>query len=380
MNKPARIAGVAVIAATALAGCGSASNTGSGSSSGAIAGSGSSQASNATAQASGSADCFTGSLRAAGSTAQQNAITQAISAYQAKCPGAKISYNGTGSGAGITSFTSKQIDFAGSDSALSPDKGEPAKAKQACTSDAWDLPMVTGPIAVVYNLKGVGKLTLTPKLIAKIFSGKITAWNDPAIAAANKGAKLPSTKISVFFRSDSSGTTDNFTNYMHTTDGADWPAAHGKSWTGKVGQGKAKSAGVSAAVKSTDGAIGYDEWSYAVQNTLQMAQIDSGSGPVALSAESAAEGVSSAKVVGTGKDLSLKIDYATKSPGAYPLILVTYEIVCSKYAQPKTGQDVRSFLSYMASPEFQATLPKIGSAPLPAGIQSKVATTIKAVS
>ena len=379
INKPARIAGVALIAATALAGCGDASNTDS-SSPAPSAAAGADQASNAATKSSGSAACFTGSLRAAGSTAQQNAMAQAISTYQAKCPGAKISYNGTGSGAGITSFTSKQIDFAGSDSALSPDKGEPAKARQACGSEAWNLPMITGPIAVVYHLKGVDKLALTPQLIAQIFSGKITAWNDPAIAAANKGVKLPSTKISVFFRSDSSGTTDNFTNYMHTTAKADWPADHGKSWTGKVGQGKAKSAGVSAAVKSTDGAIGYDEWSYAIQNDLQMAQIDSGSGPVALTADSAAKGVASAKVVGKGKDLSLDIDYATKTPGAYPLVLVTYEIACSTYKDPATATEVKAFLSYMASPAFQANLTKIGSAPLPAEIQSKVATTIKAVS
>ena len=134
-------------------------------------------------------------------------------------------------------------------------------------------------------------------------AGKITTWNDPAIAAANSGVSLPSTPISVFFRSDSSGTTDNFTNYMHTTDPTDWAEAHDKSWKGTVGQGKAQSAGVSQALASSEGGISYVEWSYAEQNKLQMAQIDSGSGPVALSADSAGKAVAAATVVGPGNDL-----------------------------------------------------------------------------
>lgn len=377
INKPSRALGVAAALMIGLAGCGSATNSDAGGSTNgpdpAVTGTGAAAKKSNTG-------CFEGELHAAGSTAQENAITKAISSYQQKCPGAKISYNGTGSGAGITSFTSNQIDFAGSDSALDAGKDEPAKAENACGSPAWNVPMVTGPIAVAYNVPGVDKLNLTPELIAKIFSGKITNWNDPAIAAENKGVKLPDTKISVFFRSDSSGTTDNFTNYLHTTAPDAWTADHSKSWSGKVGQGKPKSAGVSAAVKATKGAISYVEWSYATANDLDMARIDSGSGPVALTAKSAGRAVSSAKVVGKGKDLSLHIDYATKTPGAYPLVLVTYEIACSSYDDPQTGKRVKAFLSYMASPEFQSTLTEIGSAPLPSKVQSQAAATISAIS
>ena len=240
--------------------------------------------------------------------------------------------------------------------------------------------MVVGPIALAYNLKGVGKLNLTSTLIAKIFNGKIIKWNDPAIAAANSGVKLPSTPISVFFRSDSSGTTDNFTNYMNTTDPTDWSAKHAKTWAGKTGQGKPKSAGVGSAVKATDGGITYVEWSYAITNKLSMAQVDNGGGPVALTADSASKAAAAAKVAGTGNDLKLKLDYATKTAGVYPIVLVTYEIVCSKYADAATGKNVKAFLSYLSSPEFQGKLSTVGSAPLPPAIQSKVVAAVNALS
>ncbi|MEO8829085.1 phosphate ABC transporter substrate-binding protein PstS [Lapillicoccus sp.] len=366
--RTSAIGAVALTGALAFSACGSASNTDA-----PAAGSGAATSTSATS-------CFSGSLSAAGSTAQQNAFQQATSAYQGICPEAKVSYNGTGSGAGITSFLANQIDFAGSDSALNADKGEPDKAKASCGSEAWNLPMVTGPIAVSYNLKGVDKLVLTPDLIAKIFSGQITAWNDPAIAAKNSGATLPTTPISVFFRSDSSGTTDNFTNFMHTVAPSGWTAPHDKTWKGGVGQGKAQSAGVSQALAATDGGITYVEWSFAIQNKLSMAQIDSGSGPVELTAESAAAAVGAAKVAGTGNDLALKIDYATKASGAYPIILVTYEIVCSKYTDAAKGTKVKAFLTFLSSHAFQSTLTKVGSAPLPKEIQSKVQTAVAAIS
>ena len=376
ITRIGQASGLAIAAALALSACGSASNSDSSSSAGGNSSTGSAAGATASNAAGAASDCFSGSLSAEGSTAQQNAITQAIASYQSKCNGAKVSYNGTGSGAGITKFLAKQVDFAGSDSALNPDKGEPAKAKAACSSEALDIPMVTGPIAVSYNVKGVGKLNLTPQLIAKIFAGKITTWNDPAIAAANKGVTLPSTKISVFFRSDSSGTTDNFTNYMNTVDPTDWPTKHDKTWKGSVGQGKAKTAGVASAIKATDGGIGYVEWGYSIQNKLDMASVDG----VALTAESAGKAVEAAKVIGTGKDLSLKIDYKTKAAGAYPIVLVTYEIVCSKYSDATKAKDVKAFLSYMASADFQKQLTGVGAAPLPAAIQTKVVDSINSIS
>ena len=216
-------------------------------------------------------------------------------------------------------------------------------------------------------------------MTAKIFDGKITTWNDPAIAKLNSGVSLPSTPIKVYFRSDDSGTTENFTKYLKAAAPDAWSYETGKKWTGK-GEGKEKSAGVATAVKGQDGGITYVELSYAQQNTLKMAEIDTGSGPVVLNAESVGKTVATAKPTGSGNDLALKIDYATKEAGAYPIILVTYEIVCSKYADAAQGSKVKAFLTTFASDEVQGKLEELGYAPLPAEVAAKVQTAVKAIS
>jgi phosphate transport system substrate-binding protein len=362
---------LALTGALALSACGSDNNSGGASGSGGAAG-------GSTGGTSAATNCFTGTLNGEGSTAQKNAIEAAIKSFQTACGDATINYNATGSGAGIKQFTGKQVDFAGSDSALKPD--EATAAKTACGSDAWNLPLVAGPIAIAYNVKDVSNLVLNADVAAKIFNGVITTWNDPAIAALNSGASLPATPIKVFFRSDDSGTTENFTGYLKAAAPSAWAAAPGKKWTGK-GEGKEKSAGVSSAVASTDGGITYTEWSYATQNKLAMAKIDTGSGtPVELTGETAGKAVATATQVGTGNDLALKLDYATKVAGAYPIVLVTYEIVCSKYTDSAKGSAVKAFLTGFASDQTQSGLEELGYAPLPKEVQSKVQTAVGAVS
>ena len=373
-RRIASFTGVALVGTFALAGCGSNNNTTASSSSSPSAGGSAS-----------TADCATGTLSGEGSSAQKNAIEQAIADYQAACTGATINYNPTGSGAGIKQFIAGQVDFAGSDSALKtvPVAGaagtEQANADKTCASPAWNMPMVTGPIAVAYNVKGVDKLILTPAVTAKIFNGVITKWNDPAIAAINPGVTLPATDIKVFFRSDESGTTENFTKYLAAAAPTDWTAAPGKKWTGK-GEGKQASAGVSDAVKSTDGGVTYTEWSYAKDNKLGIAQIDNGAGAVELSAPAVSKAVSAAKQAGTGNNVKLKLDYATKEAGAYPILLVTYEIVCSKGKDAAKAKLVQSFLKFFASTDEQAKLVSIGYAPLPSAVQTQVNTAISALS
>jgi phosphate transport system substrate-binding protein len=328
-------------------------------------------------------NCPTGTINAEGSSAQKNAIELAISAYQAQCTGATINYNPTGSGAGIKQFIAKQVDFAGSDSALKTEVKdgviESEAAAKACGSPAWNIPLVAGPIAVAYNLPGVSTLTLNADVTAKIFNGVVTKWNDPAIAALNSGASLSDKDIKVFFRSDESGTTENFTKYLHAAAPTAWTADPGKKWTGK-GEGKEKSAGVASAVASTEGGVTYAEWSYATQNKLGVAQIDSGAGPVALTGESAGKAVAAATQKGTGNDLALSLAYDTKAAGVYPIILVTYEIVCSKYADPAKAMGIKSFLTFFASTAVQKQLETQGYAPLPADVQPKVDAAISAIS
>lgn len=330
----------------------------------------------------GSPTCSSGTLNAEGSTAQTNAINQWIKDYQQACSGATVNYNPTGSGDGVSKFNAGQVDFAGSDSALDPAKGEVAAAQKRCASTPLDLPMVVGPIAVAYNLKSVkDPVVLNGEVTAQIFLGKVKTWNDPAIKAINKDVDLPSTKISVFYRSDSSGTTQNFEKYLQANAPKVFTTEPDKdsSKAGFAGQGKAKSQGVADAISSTDGGIGYTEFSFAVSSGLQTASIDNGAGPVELSKDTASKAAETSKIVGKGDDLSLKLDYASKAAGAYPLILVTYEIVCVKYQDAKTGEFVKNFLTYTAD-GGQTSLAKLGYAPLPTSLQAKVKAAIAKIS
>jgi phosphate transport system substrate-binding protein len=368
LSRTGRLAGAALVGALALSACGSDNNTSSSTSS---SGAGSSGA------ATGSIACAKGTLNSSGSTAQANAMSQWIKDYQTACSGATVNYGGGGSGQGVTDFLNGQTAFAGSDSALNPAKDEPTKADARCkTGKAVDLPMVAGPIAVVYNVQGVSSLTLTPSLLAKIFSGKITTWNDPAIAAANTGVTLPANKITTVHRSDSSGTTDNFTKYLDAAAKADWTFGHDKQWKATGGQGSKGSDGVAAAVKSTPNTIAYDEFSYATNNSLTYAKIDNGGGAVELTTAAVGKAVAAATVTGTGDDLSLKLDYATKTAGAYPILLVTYEITCVQGLSADQAPLAKSFLTYISSADGQAKLTSLGYAPLPTEIQSKVQAVV----
>jgi phosphate transport system substrate-binding protein len=323
--------------------------------------------------------CGSTSIKAEGSSAQANAMKQWIKDYQEKCAKATVDYSSTGSGAGVKQFTGGQVDFGGSDSALKADKGEVDAAAKQCGSPALNLPMVVGPVGVAFKLNGVKDLTLTPSLTAKIFQGKITKWDDPAIKAANGSATLPSTDIKVFFRSDDSGTTENFEKYLAAAAPADYTVAPSKKWSGSVGSGKKGNEGVQQGVQSEDGAIGYLELSFIENGGLDSAKIDNGGGPVELSADTASKALSAAKVVGTNGDLSLKLDYATKAAGVYPIVLVTYELVCSKYADAAKGSSVKAFLNYTAS-DGQKSLQDIGYAPLPSDLLTQVQAAVTKIS
>ncbi len=378
IQRYGRLAGVALVGALALTACGSDSNPNTSSSGGTTTPGASSAAGSASATA--SKDCATGSITASGSSAQANAMAEWIKAYQSACAGSTINYQSVGSGAGIEQFIAGTTDFAGSDSALKPE--EQPKADARCkTGKAINIPMVVGPIAIGYNVEGVKGLVLDAPTIAKIFTGKITKWDDPAIKALNAGATLPSTGIQAFHRSDSSGTTDNFTKYLAAAAKTDWTLEHAKEWKAPGGQGAKGSEGVSAGVKQTAGAIGYMELSFAQNSGLGIAKIATGaSAPVELTTEAAGKALDAAKVVGTGNDLALKLDYATKAEGAYPVVLVTYEIACEKGTAADKLPLAKSFLGYTAGDAGQQLLAKNGYGPLPATLVTKVRASVAAMS
>ncbi|MEB8340570.1 phosphate ABC transporter substrate-binding protein PstS [Streptomyces endophyticus] len=320
-----------------------------------------------------------GQLLGIGSSAQANAIDAWRQAYAQACSDVQLNYKPDGSGAGVTAFNQGQVAFAGSDSALKPE--EVAASKKVCKGgQGIDLPMVGGPIAVAFNVQGVDNLTLDAKTLAQIFDSKISKWNDPAIKKLNPDAKLPATKIQAFHRSDESGTTDNFTKYLKAAAPGDWKYEGGKAWQAKGGQSAQGSSGLAQQVKQTDGAISYVELSYA-KDGVKTVDIDTGAGqPVKATTENASKAIADAKVVGTGKDLALELNYATKAAGAYPITLVTYEIVCDKGNKAETLPATKSFLNYTSSEEGQAALSDLGYAPIPTEINKKVRETVASIS
>jgi len=361
------------IAALTLTACGSDNNSGTSSSS-------SGAASPAGAASSAAADCGgKNSVTAEGSTAQQNAIAEFNKVWGQVCSGKTLAYNPTGSGAGVDQFIAKQVDFAGSDSALND--GQAKKAVDRCGGNpAWNLPLVFGPVAMAYNIEGVDKLVVNADVLAKIFQGQITKWNDPAIAALNSGTNLPDAEIKPVYRSDSSGTTDNFQKYLGAAAPQSWTKGAGKEFQGGAGEGAQKSSGVVQAIQATPGSIGYVEKSPAAAAGLKNAEIDSGAGAVALTDDSTKAAVAAAKVKGDGMDLTLDLNalYASKEAGSYPLMLATYEIVCSKGYDADTAAAVKSFLTVSAN-QGQANLSAAGYVPLPDSFKERLLKSVDAI-
>jgi phosphate transport system substrate-binding protein len=336
----------------------------------------------ASASAASSITCPSGSadLTLAGSTAQANAISQWAKDFESKCSGVNINNGLGGSGAGVSAFEAGTVDFAGSDFPLTA--ADMTKANARCkTGPAIDLPMAPGPIAIGYNLPGVTSLNLSSANLAKIFSGKITKWNDPAIAKDNPGTTLPSTGIQTFHRSDSSGTSFNFTNYLANEAKSAWTYGANKQWPAPTGQGDKGSALVSQDVKKTPGGIGYFELSYATQQQIPYAKVSNAAGKfVELTPQNTTNFIGKAKLAGSGSDIQLQFDYTNADADAYPNVLVTYEIVCSSGNDATKLPALKNFLNYAASSTGQNAISSQGYVPLPENVRTKVVDAINSLS
>jgi len=319
-------------------------------------------------------------LKASGSTAQANAMTRFVNAFERACPGQTLNYTANGSGAGISEFNGEQTDFGGSDSPLAPK--EYAAAEERCGSPAWNLPVVFGPIAITYNVKDLSSLILDGPTAAKIFNGAITTWNDSALAVLNPGTSLPAEPIHVVFRNDQSGTTDNFQDYLEAASDGAWGKGVGKTFKGGVGEGAKGNDGTSAAIKATEGSITYNEWSFAQAQNLNMAKIVTSAGPdpVAISDNSVGKTISGAAIAGQGNDLVIDTlsFYKPTQPGSYPIVLATYEVVCSKYPDPQVGTAVKAFLQSTIG-AGQNGLADNGYVPIPDSFKSRLSTSINAI-
>ncbi|HEY3529212.1 MAG TPA: phosphate ABC transporter substrate-binding protein PstS [Nocardioides sp.] len=307
-----------------------------------------------------------GTLNGGGSTAQAVA-EQAWRANYQKQNGGTINYEEVGSGTGVENFISGAYAFAGSDAYLTPD--QVSQAKQQCGGDPIEVPAYVSPLAVAFNLPGIKSLNLDGETIAKIFNGSITTWNDPAIASQNSGVKLPSTSISTVHRSDDSGTTFNFTDYLSQAGDGAWSDEASVTWPASVkgGQGLEGTSGVVGGLNDTVGSIGYADDSAVKSTELGVVSVKVGSDYNPPTAEGAAK-VLALSPIESGRapsDMAIKIDRTSTEPGTYPLLLVSYLMACPSYSNPGTADMVKGFLSYVVSGDGQqAAASAAASAPL----------------
>ncbi len=337
-------------------------------------------ASNETTNTSSGSDGLSGKLDGAGSSAQEAAMDAWRAGFQKDNTGVTINYDPTGSGAGVEKFIAGGVDFAGSDAALNPDKGEVDSAKQRCGADAIEIPDYVSPIAAVYNVQGVDKLQLSPKTMAGIFAGKIKQWDDPAIKAENPDTNLPSIRVVPVHRSDESGTTKNFTDYLEKASDGAWSDPADKVWPIKSGEGANQTSGMISAVKGGKGTIGYADLSQV--GDLSSASIKVGDQWVEPSADGAAKALESSPLDNARPDgdMAVKIDRTTTAEGAYPLFLTSYLIGCPSYAADKVDL-VKGFLNYVVSDQGQqSAADNAGSAPIPASFAEKAKKIIDSIS
>ena len=322
---------------------------------------------------------LTGALNGSGSSAQGAAMDAWRAAFQDANPGVTVNYDPVGSGGGRTAFLDGTVAFAGSDALLSAD--EVTQAKTTCGAEgAIHIPVYISPIDVVFNLDGVTSLKMDADTIAKIFDGKITTWNDPAIAADNAGVSLPASAITVVHRSDNSGTTSNFTDYLEKAS-TSWPYPHGGDWPNAIGEGGAKTSGVVSIVQGTKGTIGYVDASQA--GTFGLVSIKVGSAFTAPSTDGAAIAVAASPIADGANgqfDLAYKLDRKTTATGAYPLALVSYHIVCAHYADANEGNLVIGFEKYVVSSAGQdLAASAAGSAPIGDTVGAKALASVNSI-
>jgi phosphate transport system substrate-binding protein len=324
---------------------------------------------------------LTGWISGSGASSQMSAQSTWSAAFQTSNPNVTITYDPTGSGAGRKTFINAYSDFAGSDSYLSSDELKSTFAACAPSTKPFEVPAYISPIAVIYNLPGVTDLNLDASTLAKIFAGTITTWNDPAIVALNPQAKLPATPITAVHRSDDSGTSKNFSDYLFQTAQADWPIeAPTNTWPVAGGWGAQGTSGVVAAVTNGTGTIGYADAFKA--GKLGIANIKVGDKFVKYTPEAAAAVVAESKPVDgrAATDMAIEINRTTTDSTHYPIVLVSYLIGCNQYVRAGSAALVKPYFEYILSPEGQATVAStVGSAPLSAAQATKALAIISGI-
>ncbi len=287
------------------------------------------------------------SLTGAGATFPQPMYIKWFDEYHKAHPEVQINYQGGGSGAGIRQATEGTVDFGASDGPMNETQLGDFKTKRA-GAEALHFPTVMGAVVPIYNVPGVSTaLKFTPVALAGIYLGTITKWNDKAIADANKGVKLPASDIVVVHRSDGSGTTYIFTDYLSKVS-ADWKAKVGANTSPNwpTGLGGAQSPGVAGLVKQTEGSIGYVELLYAVQSNLAYGSVQNASGEFVSASLAGVSAAAAAAAANMPDDFRVSITDA-KGKGVYPIASFTWLLIPSKIADPAKKKVLVDFLKWM---------------------------------
>ena len=373
-NKLVSLAALGLVGGLALAGCGGGADESNGAGSGASDSGG--------ASAGGYAE-LSGNLAGSGASSMQNAQTAWTESFrglvEAEGGDLTVTYDPTGSGTGREQFLSGQVKFAGTDAAL--DEEELAASAEVCNDEqAFNLPVYISPIAVVFKLEGVESLNLSAEVIGGIFAGDITNWNDPAIADLNPDAELPDLDIVPVHRSDDSGTTENFTEYLSENAPDAWSHGPVETWPIDGGQSGDGTSGLISTVEGGNGTIGYADASQA--GNLGTANIQVGEEFVEYSADAAAKAVDvSPREEGReDNDIVVELDRTTEESGVYPIVLISYLALCGSYADSAEGEAVKAYASYIISEEGQqAGLENAGSAPISDELRTEAQAAIDGI-
>ncbi|HEX7352980.1 phosphate ABC transporter substrate-binding protein PstS [Brachybacterium sp.] len=373
-NKLVSLAALGLVGGLALTACGG----------GADEGNGGSGASDGGGAAAGGYAELTGNLAGSGASSMQNAQTAWTESFmglvQAEGGDLTVTYDPTGSGTGREQFLSGQVKFAGTDAAL--DEEELAASAEQCNGEqAFNLPVYISPIAVVFNLEGVEELNLSAEVIGGMFAGDITTWNDPAIAELNPDADLPDTEVTPVHRSDDSGTTENFTEYLSENAPDAWTHGPIETWPIDGGQSGDGTSGLISTVEGGDGTIGYADASQA--GNLGTAAIQVGEEFVPYSSAAAAKSVDvSPREEGReDNDIVVDLDRTTTEAGVYPIVLISYLALCGSYADSAEGEAVKAYASYMISEEGQKVAEEnAGSAPISEELRTEAQAAIDGIS
>jgi len=319
--------------------------------------------SSSTSSSSSSSAALSGTLNASGSTFQLTFQQAAIQSFKTAQSGVTVNYGGGGSGKGRTDLASGTVNFAGSDSPIPPEETAGFKGKKVLY-----FPILIGPITVSYNLSGVSSLKLSPATIAGIFDGKITKWNDPAIKADNSGVTLPSTSITIARRSDSSGTTANFSLFLMDAAPSVWKLGSSSTinWPASS-RGGDGNGGVAQIVKSTPGAIGYVDFADAKASGLTFASVKNKAGDYIAPSPTAASAAAAGATVAS--DLTFHAVWSGDAT-AYPITYQTWDLVYQKQSSATTAKLLQAYLGYLLG-AGQQLLPSLGYAPLPASLDQK---------